>query len=60
MAAFGLFVIQAAQPRPGHMTLTGDVQHTGAQQTRVNRQRHKGDGYRRQNDVLPAAVTHRG
>ncbi|GDX00527.1 hypothetical protein ExPUPEC57_02805 [Escherichia coli] len=60
MAAFGLFVAQTTQSCPGDVTLTGDAQHTGAQQTRVNRQRHKGDGYRRQNDVLPAAVTHRG
>ena len=42
------------------IALTGDVQHTGAQQPRVNRQRHKGNGNRRQNDVLPAAVAHRG
>ena len=31
VATFGLFVVQAAQTRPGDVTLTGDVQHTGAQ-----------------------------
>lgn len=32
VATFGLFaVVQAAQTRPGDVTLTGDVQYTGAQ-----------------------------
>ncbi|MNV67761.1 hypothetical protein D3C71_1605730 [compost metagenome] len=59
MAALGLFMAQAAQSRPGDVPLPGNIQHAGAQQPGVNRQRHKGDRHGGQNQMLPVAVAHR-